>query len=166
MLMFSKEVLSSTNNLEKGMFVSVHTCAQVGTPFTDWCSFWTINFWYQEKNHPRKIACNALQLSNLAEEGLDAFVLVLGVRLQFVSTNGWDELGFLVQQHTQSRLTLGSVRRSIDPLQLLLSPFWMTNSQLDNKNTKAGFFPQNEYTLYCLISCIPEWNFHLSIWKR
>lgn len=61
--------------------------------------------------------------SDLVKEGLNAFIFVLCIGLQLVSTNGRDELGLLIQQHAQGGLTLCSVGSSIYPLQLFLSPF-------------------------------------------
>lgn len=65
--------------------------------------------------------------SDLVKEGLNAFIFVLRIGLQFVSTNGRDELGLLIQQHAQGGLTLCSVGSSVYPLQLFLSPFLMNN---------------------------------------
>lgn len=91
--------------------------------------------------------------SYLVKEGLNAFIFVLGISLQFVSTNSRDELGLLIQQHAQSGLTLCSIGGSIYPLQLFLSPFWKKDWKI-----RKYIYVQMIYSILYIIDLMQKIN--------
>lgn len=91
------------------------------------------------------LMAESLNKSDLIKEGLNAFIFVFGISLQFVSTNCRDELSFLIQQHAQSGLTLCSIGSSIYPLQLFLSPFWKKDWKIRKYMYGEKFLPFIHY---------------------